>query len=155
MFFTNNNIYKIKKRKIGLFRLYELCLIVFLFLYLISLIFLTLQEVKISSNKIIFLLPENKFFYFSIYNKFSAYNMLINIVLFYPFGILLKSFNAIYYKTLNPIVFPLFFSILIEFLQIVLPVYRVFDVFDIVFNTLSAFFSYNIIKTPKSAFLIK
>ena len=144
----NNNIRKIK---------HKIFLVLFIFLYGFCLIILTLCEIKINfKNNIIY-------FSFKVYESlqikfdfdFSLYNFLINFVLFFPFGILLKTSNYIFNKKFKPLKFGLILGLFIEVTQLLLPINRVVDIIDILFDGASTFISFYIIKTPKLALLLK
>lgn len=136
------------KNKVKIFMIFHI-------LYFISLMFLTLTNISISNGYIYFYGYESKcYFKINIERTLSLYNFYINLLLFFPFGFYMKLLNIVQKKFLNPTLFALFLSITIELFQIIIPVNRVFDLSDILFDCIACYISFNIIKTPNIGVLL-
>ena len=130
-------------------------IIVWSFIYSLFVFMLTLTSVQIVDNYISFSLPNSASYFFASYSfAFTAYNFIINFALCLPLGFIVFSaitvnnarLNNTYYFSFTKKAFfiGLILGTLIETLQAILPINRVVDICDIIFDGVSTLIAFNI-----------
>ena len=115
----------------------------YIFTYTILLFFGVLSDISIKNNTMFISLVTTE----KIANNFlsisyvNIYNITINLLLFFPFGVTLPLINK-NCTLLKLIIFSLFLSIFIEFLQFLLPIIRYPEVLDVITNIISVILGY-------------
>lgn len=120
--------------------IYKELLIMLLIIYLFSLHYiLTFKSMKYSNN----FLPFSEIFRYSLNSKLFYKNVVGNLVIFIPFGIYISYYLKIK-KTLTITIFSAISSLVIEIIQSLIG--RVFDIDDIILNTLGGIIGLIILK---------
>lgn len=129
-------------------------IIVWSFIYSLFVFMLTLTSVQIVDNYISFSLPNSASYFFANYSfALTAYNFIINFALCLPLGFIVFSAITINNALNNNYCFPftkkvfligIILGTLIETLQAILPINRVVDICDIIFDGISTLIAFNI-----------
>lgn len=149
--FLYKKIFKGKKQLNGV----KIISIIMFSVYILGVIFLTcFSRSGLRIWKSFNIIPFKSFiemkydFYYPSINQ-----ILLNIVLFMPFGFLLPLINQRFNKWYNTIIFGFLVSLLIELSQLIFSI-GIFDVDDLITNTLGTIFGFNLI-TVTNCLIIK
>ena len=110
--------------------------------YFISLFILTTAQIKFSNSSVLIRLTFNDSWFSPYLVTFSGgtFNIFINIIMFFPIGLLTFSANK-KHRFISTIIFSFLLSVFVETLQLILPVNRTTELFDIFLNTISGLIS--------------
>lgn len=110
--------------------------------YFVSLFILTTAQIKFSNSLVtINLAFDNNWFSpkLIIFGG-GTFNIFINIIMFFPLGLLTFWVNK-KHKFIYTIIFSFIISVFVETMQLILPVNRTTELFDIILNTISGIIS--------------
>lgn len=110
--------------------------------YFVSLFILTTAQIKFSNSLVtINLAFDNNWFSpkLIIFGG-GTFNIFINIIMFFPLGLLTFWVNK-KHKFISTIIFSFIISVFVETMQLILPVNRTTELFDIILNTISGIIS--------------
>lgn len=110
--------------------------------YFVSLFILTTAQIKFS-NSLVFInlaFNDNWFSPKLIIFGGGTFNIFINIIMFFPLGLLTFWVNK-KDKFISTIIFSFIISVFVETMQLILPINRTTELFDIILNTISGIIS--------------
>lgn len=135
--------------------IFSLFILAWFILYILTVMSLTLLDVVVNKNVIVFVLPDKvNFFSYQHCKPFNVYNLLINFALVLPLGIIIfckyltekenNKLKSVYLENYLSISFcaGLILGLIIETLQFVLPCNRYSEIADVLFNATGTVLSF-------------